>query len=386
MNDIVAFFDRAAKRTGFHREYYVEKNLPTLTSNVVVLPLFGDIRTTFVMSSLVLKRIKDKNPGKYFVVASWPGQRGLFPYMDEYWSISDSSLIKTLASNANNLYNGAELMLEITRSFIEVFSSVWTFKDIQPYYNNGFGQRFWDEFKDVRRFLPEVPAENLLRNDFRTQVERRPGKKVLVFPVRKMRSWQRGKLDYLPLSKEFWLHLVNRMLNDGFDPIIYQNGFTYDLSPDLADKCVYLAYQNIQDVLCAMAYIGCVLDVFSGISRFAISARTPFVCVDERARFVNQKEYEVDDLCCDFLPRQYIFGFSTMLLTGTPHEWDMSLVDNIMNRLHEFIPTLNQRSWGSSGQEEVAVAYDKVRRREERRMGITFIGMSKEECQGVTNG
>ena len=34
------------------------------------------------------------------------------------------------------------------------------------------------------------------------------------------------------------------------------------------------------DTLSAMRYVGCVLDVFSGISRWSIAARTPFVCVD----------------------------------------------------------------------------------------------------------
>lgn len=377
MEDIKAFLERAAKRTGFKREYFLEKNLPTLASNIVVYPLFGDIRTTFVLSSVLMNRFKDAGKGKYHIMASWPGMRGLFPYMDEYWSISDNSLVKSIALNANNFYNDASVVPEITRSFIEVFSDVRTLRDVGMYYKDGFEQTFWDEFKDVYRFLPDVPSENTIKEDFRTQVQRREGRKIFMFPVKKMRTWQKGRNQYINVPKDFWLHLIDRMLGAGLMPVIYQNFFTYDLSPDLADKCIYFTSPNISDVLCAMSFVGCVLDVFSGISRLAISARTPFVCVDERARFVGHKEYEIDDLCCDFLPRQYVFSFSTLLLTGTKQEWDRSLVDSIMMKLKTFNP--GHKLWHSNGEENELVSYDKVRKHEAKRLGVTFIGMSKED-------
>lgn len=376
MEDIRGFLERAAKRTGFQREYFLDKNMPTLTSNIMVLPLFGDIRTTCILSTFLLKRIKQANPSKYVILASWPGMRGLFPYVDEYWYPSDNSLVKTLASNADNFYNASDLIPEITRSFVEVFSEVWTFRDIKKYYYNGFEQKFWDEFKEVRRFFPEIPAENMISN-ISTQLQNRKGNKVLVYPVKKMRSWQHGVNEYLPMPREFWVHLVNRLIADDFIPVVYQNVFAYDLSPDFGEKCVYLATPSILDVICVIPLVGCVLDIFSGISRLAILARTPFLCSDERERYINHKDYEIDDLCCEFLPRRYIFSFSALLLTGTTKEWDMSLVDNIMVSLQRFVPGLGSNFYPTKESDEV-VSYECVRKRESKRMGITFIGMSRE--------
>ena len=45
-----------------------------------------------------------------------------------------------------------------------------------------------------------------------------------------------------------------------------------------------------------MRMTGCVLDVFSGISKLALAARTPFIYVDDRARYVSLKEVELDDI------------------------------------------------------------------------------------------
>jgi hypothetical protein len=145
------------------------------------------------------------------------------------------------------------------------------------------------------------------------------------------------------------------------------------------DKCLYLVPKNVLDVLAAFRHIGCVLDVHSGISRLAIAARTPFLSVTERRIFVDDRDYEIDDLCCDGLPRQYIFSFSTMLLTGGPAEWKVSIIDNIVARLKEFVPTLRGMDLPSTNESYESTPYERVRQRKAKRIGCAFIRLSKNK-------
>lgn len=376
--DVTDYLKRAAQRSGYKREYYIEKNVPTQPSNVVAIPFYGDIRSTFVLSSYLLHSYKDVFKDKYVILCSWPGMRSLFPYVDEYWSIEDESVTKTLATEANNFYNGTNLATDLTRGLIEVLDVV-TAKDLLTYYNNGFTKKYWDTFGKVKRFLPEIPSASKIASDFKIQMERKQGQKIIVYPATKMRSRQQGKTVSLPVSKDFWAALVERLLEEGYAPVIYQNWFTYDLSRDFTDRCIYLVPRSVSDVLAAFRYVGCVLDVHTGVSKLAIAARTPFISVMERQSFVEDKDYEIDDLSCDGLPKQYIFGFSTQLMVGGPSEWKVSILDNIMVRLKEFSSTIKNGALPSTNESYEEVPYERIRQRKAKRLGTAFINSSKHK-------
>jgi hypothetical protein len=371
------YIKRAAQRSGYKRESYLEKNLPTQPSNVLAIPFYGDLRSTFIMSAYLLKSIKNLFKDKYIILCSWPGMRGLFPYVDEYWSVEDESVAKTLATEANNFYNNANLATDLTRGLVEVLN-VFTVKDLKVYYNNGFTKQYWDSFGKIQRYLPEVPSITKLSADFKVQMDRNKGKKLIVYPAIKMRSRQHGKTVNLLVPKEFWASLIDRLIEDGYMPVVYQNWFTYDMSRDFADKCMYLVPKSITDVLAAFRYVGCVLDVHTGISRLAIAARTPFLSVMERQSFIEDKDYEIDDLSCDNLARQYIFSFSTQLMTGGPNEWKLSVLDNIMTRLAEFLPSLKESTLPSTIESFEEVSYERVRQKKAKRIGVAFINSSKK--------
>ena len=108
----------------------------------------------------------------------------------------------------------------------------------------------------------------------------------------------------------------------------------------------------------------------------ASAARTAFLAVDERQRFVAYQDYAVDDLCCEDMPRQYIFAFWKMLMVGGPQEWKASVIDNIIKRLESFNP---KGDWGYTTESYEEVSYDSVRQRKVRRMGVTFINSSKNK-------
>lgn len=378
MIDVADYLKRAAKRSGYTREFFIEKNIPNQPSNVLAVSFYGNLRSTFIMSSFLLNNYKNLHKDKYLVLCSWPGMQGLFPYVDEYWSIEDESVTKRLASEANNFYNSANLDTELTRGLVEVIETA-TAKDFLEYYDNGFTQKYWKSFGEIKRFLPEVPSVSKVTNEFKLQMERKSGQKVIVYPSIKMRSRQQGKTVALPVLKEFWTALIERLIEEKYIPVIYQNWFTYDMSRDFADKCLYLAPRSISDVLAAFRYVGCVLDVHSGISRLALSARCPYISVTERPIFIEDRDYEIDDLCLDDMPRQYIFSFSTMLMAGGNAEWKISVMDNIMVRLKEFLPTLKGINLPSTNESYESVSYERVRQQRARRMGVTFIHSAKQK-------
>jgi len=378
MFDVNEYIKRAAHRSGYKRESYIERNMPTQPSNVVAVPFYGDLRSLFVFSSFILKNYKEANKDKYLILCSWPGMQGLFPYVDEYWSIEDESVTKTLATEANNSYNTSSLATDLTRGLIEVLS-VATARDFKVYYDDGFTQKYLDAFGGIKRFLPEVPSATKISNDFRLQMERKPGQKIVVYPATKMRSRQQGQTVYLPILKEFWVALIERLLAEGYVPVVYQNWFTYDMSRDFVDRCVYLVPRSVLDVLAAFRHIGFVLDVHTGISKLALAARCPFLTVTERQSFVEDKDYEIDDLCGEGLPHQYLFSFSTMLMQGGQSEWNVCLLDQIIVRPKEFLPTLKGATLPSTNESYELTSYEKVRQRKARRMGVTFINSSKNK-------
>lgn len=371
--DLVSFLNRAATQTGFTREFFVEKNIPTLSSNITILPFFGDLRSTCVLSSFILKRYKELKDNKYIILCSWPGFQGLFPYVDEYWSIKDVSSINNLANAANNFYNTSDIYTTYKRNLIEHFENVISFNELKPFYDNGFTPKFWETFKETKRFLPEVPSISRLSADLKNEMGKKQGTKIFIFPTKNMRSWQRGKIEYLSVPKDFWVKLIERLIAEGLIPVVYQNYLTYDMSPDFTDRCIYVVTKDVSQVLTAMKSVGCVLDIHSGISRLAIAARCPFIAVDERIRFTDHKDYEIDDLCCQEIPKQYIFHFSTMLMYGNVDDWNTSLIDNIVVKLNKFLPTINYDKLMATNESYETVSYDSVRKRKAQKLGVRFI-------------
>lgn len=373
MSQVGEFLARAAEQCGFERNGFAEKHMPTSFSNIIVVPFFGDIKSTFVMSSLLMNQIKRTKPNKYVIVCSWQGQKDLYPYADEYWHPKDASTTTNLVVNSEHMNNTSDLATQYTRSLITRFENVLLPADLKKYYNFGFQPAYWDEFDEVHRFLPQIPSASKTNPAFANDLVKHPGHKVVVFPSTRIRSWQRGKSSDVPPLKEFWVYLVNRLLEAEITPVLYQNNFTYDLSREFTDKCCYLVSQDMGEVLSCFRQVGCVLDMHNAISRFAIAARTPFVCVDERVRFTEEKEYEIDDLCCQKLPKQYIFSFSSFLVSGEERYWGDSIIDNVVIRLQNFLPTLSRDDLPTTSESNEVVPFDVVRKRNIKRLGAKFI-------------
>jgi hypothetical protein len=370
LGTVKSFVKRAAQQTGFDRERYTEANVPDDFSQVAVICFFGDFRAEAIFSSLILHQyIKKYLPGKYVIMCSWQGHAGLYPYVDEYWSLGDQMVLQDLHSKAVK-FNNTHKSFDSTAKNLRKFFDVLTWEDMSEFYQDGLTKEFFDQFGEPVRFRPAVPGAKL---EFVKELNRRNAKSIFIHPTKLMRGWNKREID-VAVDYEFWVQLVEKLLRSGFTPVVYQNYSTYDISKDFGDKCMYVTDNNVLAVMSQMRATACVLDVFSGISRLAMMARCPFVAVDERTRYVLSKEFEINDLCITgAFPYRYILSFSTILQHGNFIE----VTDHIVNVVEGFQKNLDPTKLPSPSESIETVPYSLVRKHKEKKLGIRFIKVER---------
>ena len=375
MTAVADFLKRAADRNGFRRDRFSEDKIPTDFSNVCIVPCFSDMRAMTVLSSFLLHRYRAENKqSKYFIVASWPGFQGLFPYADEYWSLTDEAVLKRFYEGSEGLRNRSDLAVVYNRNLNEFFRDVVDINDIGKLYRYGFTNHFFEKYKETRRFMPFVPSASILGRDFNRELATRSGYKVFLHPSLYIKFWHNGISDNVKAKPEFYVKLVDALIERNITPVIWQNFNSFDMTAEVGDKAIYFREPDVIRVLAAMRATGCVLDVFNGLSRYAMLARTPFMAMDERTRYNNSKEHELDGLLGAGIPKQYIFSFSTLLTTGTPLHWTTDAFPSICNRLERFLPELNRDEWPPTAETNEIVSYDKlVRVHKHKKLGTRFI-------------
>jgi len=381
MVDVSGFIRKASEKCGYLRESYDESRMPTDINKVTIVPFFGDLRSTFVLSSILLKRFKEEEKSsRYIILASWPGFSDLFPYVDEYWGLQDLSLAKKLYGDSSQMRNKHSQVATTYRSLNQYF-----FEDMMipheyfvNYYGKGLRDGFWAKYKKFMRFLPNVPSAATLGKDFNRELALRGGFKVFVFPSTHLKNWHLGDVTNIPVSKTFWISFVNFLLANRFVPVVYKSFMTHDLSSDLMGKCIFSDEADIGKVMATMRSTGCVLDIFSGISKLSIAARCPFLAVDERSKYVALREREIDDLCGINLPKQYIFSFPTIIEGGTIETWNDNIFQIIVSRLNSFLPDLDRDTWPSTGESFEQVPYEKIRKYKTKKFGTRFLKIPNE--------
>lgn len=379
MNSVADFLKRTADRNGFTRERFEEAKVPNDFSGITVFPFFGDTRSLIVLSSFLLHRYRKENKSsKYFIVASWPGYQGLFPYVDEYWGINDLAHIKTFYENSQGFLNKSDLNTIYSRNFNEFFRDVVDSKEIASFYDNGFKNRFFDRYKDIKRFLPFVPSAAILGKEFNRELATFPGYKIFLNPSFFSKQWSMGRSKNVQVKKEFWIELVNSLLSKNYTPVIWTNYLSYDISQDFVGKCIFLKEDDITRVLAAIRATGFVLDVFNGVSKLALMARCPYLQVDERSRYYSQRDYEIDDLFPP-LAKEYIFTFSTIISSGNPFDWKQDILKSIASKLDKMLPALDKDVLPSTLESIDSISYaDAVRKIKSKKMGIKFLHIPKD--------
>jgi hypothetical protein len=376
--DVLGSIKRAAEKCGLSRDRFNESRTPTDMAMVSVLPLFPDLRHTFIASSILLKRYREEEKGsKYFILCSWPGMQGLFPYVDEYWSIQDDHAIKKLYQDNDRFENRSDVVANCTRNLNSHFFDVIDPVVLKNFYDGGLTEEFFQRFSKVQRWLPMVPSVGVLGKDFGREITARAGYKVFLYPSLWMKTWRSGREATLPTQKEFWVSLAERLVKNKFVPVCYRSPWTHDLSTHLPSECIHVTDPDLTKVLGVMRSCGCVLDMFNGISRMALAARCPFLAVDERSRYANTKEWEIDDLGGPRVPKSYIFSFCT-ILDGTAGIWDDAIFNNVAARLESFLPELDRDNWPSTVESNDVVSYDSVRTKKVIKVGAKLLKIPKE--------
>lgn len=377
---VADFLKRAADRNGFTRERYDESKIPTDHSSLTIMPFFGDIRSMAILSSLLMQRYRQEvKNSKYFILASWPGFQGLFPYTDEYWAVNDEAQLKRFYERSEGLRNMSEMATIFTRNLNEFFRDVVTYKELDQFYRCGLTDAFFQRFNTTKRFLPFIPSSTVLGKEFNKELSVKPGYKVLFHPSIYAKQWNIGKAKNIRAKREFWVELAEKLLANNFMPVIWQNYLSYDISQELVGRCLFIGEADVVRALAAMRTTGCVLDVFNNMSRLAILARCPFLAVDERSRYSNLKEYEIDDLVGPDVPKEYIFTFSTIISDGNPYGWSQDIFPSILRKLEKFLPELSRDEWPATGESTEIVPYKEyVRTNEQKKLGTRLLKITRD--------
>lgn len=369
-NNIADFMRRTAEKCGYVREKYVEGNLPTTFGNIVAIPYFGDMKHEFLLATMILPRIKEAT-GKYIIVCGQPGHAGLFPAADEYWAVKDEAAANAMLLNPK----GFEAPDEKTKAFfyekqLNRFIDTITPQELAKYYDRGLTKEFFDKFRFVTYSLHSQPG---IRPDFGKVLASRPGFKVYIRPNKTAQSWRRGVVEWIDVKPHFWWMLTERLLKDGITPVIQHDHGTWPMSKETHNDCIHIPNGKLLDRFAIMRNCGAVLDVASGISRFALAARAPFVTLTERELYNQCKEYEIDDLCTGDLPHRYIFSFTTMI-GGEDY---VNLVDLILTKLKEFLPTVDPNKLPNTTESSTVAPYMLVREHKAKKFGSKFFKITK---------
>jgi hypothetical protein len=376
--DVKEYLDLAAQRNGYMRQSYEDRKVPQDFNDVSVMPLFGDFRHIFIASALLLRRYREEAKGsKYFILMSWPGFRAFFPYVDEFWSPSDEEVCKKLWKDTDGFCNKSKDYTINLTNLHESFREVLKPEVLREFNDNGVSQEFWDRFRHIKVWLPQVSSQAILGKEFTREVSMRPGFKVVVLPTLVVEMWKYGRTAMIPAPKEFWVALVKHLKESGFTPVVVRTFQTHDISQETHDDAIHLADPDLAKLLAAIRSCGCLLDVFNGTSRLAIAARTPYLCCDERSRFFNSHDYEVDDLCGRGVPREYLYGFSSICQMPPPY-WEHVFFRHVTMKLNDFLPELDRDRWPTTTESYQIVPYESVRKIKRRKLGTKLLKIIRD--------
>lgn len=369
---------KSSDKLGLKRIVYDDKKVPTSMDNVVVFVFFGSTRNLFILSSLLLRRIREETKGsKYFIVLSWPGTECLFDFADEFWTISDESLLEKISNGVDGFKNNSSNYSMIIRGLNEWFYEILTSKDLENYYENGFKKEFFDKFKHIKVNLPSIPSSASLGMNFARSLNSQD-LKLFIYPSKTIEVWKSGRLEKIKISKTFWTELIDVLIKEKYFPIIYKDLFSYDVSGDFTKDCIHAWNMDMSKVLSTMRSTGLVLDFFNGISNLAICARTPFLCFDERNCYNTRKQHEIDDLCAKDLYKEYIFTFGTIITVEDTNHWKNNLFNILLGKLNNMFPKLSRDNLPSTAESNTIVPYSVVRVNKNKKFGARFIKIKKD--------
>ncbi len=359
------YISKVVARSSLIREKFVESKTPSSMNNLVVVPFFGDIRSEFIFSTMILNKWKELNKFSYLVVCSWPGHNTLYPYADEYWTLHDATMLSNLVRGMNGLANSNVSFLEkiLLRYLDNPQLMLPDDAQITRLYNNGISVQYLRESSAVLFTLPLIQSAAIST----TRMLLGDKKKLLIMPTLNIHTWRNRKQTTLSTSKDFWLNLINK-LSSQYEIIVYENYCTHELGYKNT-----ISDWNIMSLLSAMRNVDCVLDIFNQVSKYAYMARAPVFILDERQRYFGVRDYELDDLCGSYAAfRQYAFSFSPII------NGDQDFIaDIVLSKLPDFLNKLQTLPSLSPDELSINLSYASVRKHDAKKFGVRHIIMPK---------
>lgn len=365
MND---FLNRASERSGFAREVYVEKNLPSDHSAITVLPFFGDQRAEFIVSSLLLRRHKEKFlRGRYLIVCTHPGRAALYPSADEVWGLKGMS--DRMASHATGFKSDEARTLHVIQSLNRFFANMQEADVFLKYHNRGLTKFYFDTFSSVEMDLPVVTSPKV---EFNKSLMTKGGMKVFVHPSKRIPVLDdKGQEQTRETKFNFWVDLCDKLLSEGITPVLHLCHTSHDLSTKFMDRVVYCTETGVDGVTACMRATGCVLDVFSNQMFYSTFARCPYLTVEDRRRYNELRIYELQDLC-PLVPCRMIYSFPDLICSGDYRE----LINNVVYKALEFVPAIDRERLPTTARQTIESSYDAVRRRKAKMLGFKLFNKS----------
>lgn len=370
------FLSTTASKLNFNREKFIEKNVPSNFDQISVFFALGDLRSTAAISSMILPRIrKEKKALRYFIVFGYPNFSCLYPYADEYWSFNNPEKLEQIYYNSCGLDNNSNLKTIYLRHLNENFREVLKQEDLSNIYDGCIKTPFWESNKNLRIILPQISTSLInFNSDIQSKFNNLGDKKIFIFPNKNIQIFRKSKLTFESLSIDFWKNLIKSLIDLNIGVVCLKNNLTYDLSTEFVNEKNVLNFSenDIEKIMALMRMTGCVLDFFSGIGRFAAIARTPYICIDERYRYFNFKEYEYEDIIGKNIPIERMFIFADLInpannLFENVAKNIIKKIDSVCNGLEKIkgLPNASYLDYVSN--------YDNVRYYQNQKLGVKFI-------------
>ena len=375
---VIDFLNRTSEKIGFKRERFDDANTPTDLDDLLLIPFFTDFKYSHILSSFILKNYLNKfKSSKYVIACSYPGFSQLFPYVDEFWTLSDFANFKKLYENSEGFHNKSTNFNNILRSLNENFRNVLPPETFDQFYYNGFKDDFYKNFgKSFNVFYPMVPSSAVLGKDFLRVINQSSGYKIFIHPAIYIDSWKNGRCEKISVNKEFYVELIKFLRENNFFPVVWNYNLSYNLTEDFknGEDCLFLNEYDIFKVLSAIRTTGCVLDVFNGISRLAKVARVPSLVMEERSKYFYTKEYELDDFTRNNkTPNLFVYTFMSSLVSGSKSYWKNEIFLYIKNNLLNLVPYSDRESWPTTEEIEINANVSQIREPKNKRLGTRFV-------------
>lgn len=376
----IEFLNKVCIKLKLTRKKYDDNNVPNDLDDLAVIPFFGDLKHTYILSTIILNNYKRIKSSKYIILISYPGFEHLFPYVDEYWHPEDFSKIKQIYLNSEYFENKSEFYLNLLRGLNENFRSVVGSEFFTKLYNNKFQEEYWKLFgkDDAKIYIPMIPSSAIINKEVIKEINTR-NNKIFILPSTHINSWSNGKYKKVNVPKNFYVELIKNLIKNKIFPVVWNNSISYDLNDEFKDKldCLFINSENLLEILPIIRLTGCCLDIFNSLSKLANIARTPSIIIEERNKYFLSREYEIDDIIEIKLPGIKIYSFSNSVSQGDKNHWEMGLFNSINKSCVDLLPYIDREELPSTSEINKKINLLSIRKIKNKKLGTKFIKIQK---------